>query len=111
MGAIWGDPYAIGGKRGMIPPSEPLESVFSPPKGCHGAYPSVAWVHKPTAHALRDEQGFTDLRCLAPPWGAPMAPPLLGAGGSFYSKFAGKSASFTCKCTCNHLGLFARLIT
>ena len=31
-GAIWGDPYAIGGKRGTIPPSEPLESVFSPPQ-------------------------------------------------------------------------------
>ena len=47
---------------------------------------------------------------LGPPGGGPMAPPYIG-GGSFYSKFAGKSASFTCKCTCDHLGLFAGLIT
>ena len=39
-----------------------------------------------------------------------MAPPILG-GGRFIANFAGKSASFTCKCTCTHLGLFARLIT
>ena len=56
-----------------------------------------------------ENRGFTDLRCLAPN-GGPDGTPSIG-GGSFYSKFAGKSASFTCKCTCDHLGLFARLIT
>ena len=87
MGGHLGGSLHHRGETGDDPPSEPLESVFSPPKGCHGGLPLRGWVHKPTAHALRDEQGFTDLRCLAPPWGAPMAPPLLG-GGSFYSKFA-----------------------
>ena len=36
-------------------------------------------------------QGFTDLRCLAPQGGAPMAPPSIG-GGSFCSEFAGQFA-------------------
>ncbi len=37
MGGHLGDPYTIGGKRGTIPPSEPLESVFSPSPKIGGA--------------------------------------------------------------------------
>ncbi len=48
---------------------------------------------------------------LCPPRGGPDGTPPTIGGGSSCSEFAGKSASFTCKCTCNHLGLFARLIT
>ncbi len=87
MGGHLGDPYTIGGKRGMIPPAS-LSRVYSPPPpsrgGAHGAWAlgqppkeflnsefrGRSWVHKPTGSQL-----------------APMAPPLLG-GGSFYSKFA-----------------------
>ncbi len=79
MGAIWGDPYTIGGKRGMIPPAS-LSRVYSPPQqGCHGAFgptPKGGWCDPGTAHALRDEQGIHRPTNR----GAPMAPPSIGGG-------------------------------
>ncbi len=75
MGAIWGDPYTIGG-NGDDPPSEPLESVVSPPsRGAMGLWGLVTpqtsspenRVHRPTV-------------ALAPHGVAPMAPPLLLGG-------------------------------
>ena len=76
MGAIWGDPYTIGGNGGY-PPSEPLESVFSPPsRGCPWVAPGYGpweqgpqanrWVHPPTV--------------LCPPRGGPDGTPLYWGG-------------------------------
>ena len=62
-----------------------------------GAEPSVA-----LAHGYHG-RGFTDLRCLAPKGGAPMAPPLLLGGGRFVASLL-VLVSFTSKFT-NILGL------
>ena len=35
------------------------------------------------AKVAAENKGFTDLRCFAPPRGAPMAPPSIGGGGRF----------------------------
>ena len=95
-GAIWGDPYTIGGKRGMIPPSEPLESVFSPPAGC--CYPNTkVQAHRglmmPENRGGRWEpRGSPTYGAWPPKGGGPMAPQYIGeGGGSFCSKFTGIS--------------------
>ena len=46
MGGHLGDPYTIGGKRGMIPPAS-LSRVYPPPAGGHGA--SGPWPMVPMA--------------------------------------------------------------
>ena len=57
MGAIWGDPYTIGGNGGGV----------SPQRG---------------AKVAAENRGFTDLRCLAPQGGARWHP-LYWGGGRF----------------------------
>ncbi len=81
-----GDPYPIGGKRGMIPPAS-LSRVYSPPpaEGCHGAFgprptPKGGWCDPGTAHALRDEQGVHRPTVLCPPKGGPDGTPSIGGG-------------------------------
>ncbi len=92
--------------------------MYSPPPSRGGAPWGLtlrSWVHgaasvDPREQGCRWEPRGSPTYGAWPPKGGPDGTPYIG-GGSFYSKFAGKSASFTCKFTCNHLGLFARLIT
>ncbi len=86
MGAIWGDPYTIGG-NGDDPPSEPLESVFSPLPPAEGVPMGLGpWANphcqdNKGAQVAAENQGFTDLRCLPPKGGPRWHPPLLGGVG------------------------------
>ncbi len=77
-GAIWGDPYTIGGKRGMIPPAS-LSRVYSPPQqrgamGPLGQPPKVGGAILEPLMPFETNRGFTDLRTGGPRW----HPPLLG---------------------------------
>ncbi len=94
MGGHLGDPYTIGGKRGMIPPAS-LSRVYSLPQQKQlqhmGLGPWALGQDTKGCKGFSVGQGFTDLRCLAPTRGAPMAPPSIG-GGSVCSEFAGKFA-------------------
>ena len=95
MGAIWGDPYTIGGKRGTIPRAS-RECILPPQRGAMGAHPCLVTLeprvpsHKPTYGAW------------PPKGGARWHPPLLG-GGRFIASLL-VLVSFTSKFT-NILGL------
>ena len=88
MGAIWGDPYTIGGKRGTIPPAS-LSRVYSSPPA-EGLPLGCPWVWVPMApkgglmmpenRGVAEDRGFADLRCLAPPRGGPDGTPLYWGG-------------------------------
>ena len=84
MGAILGDPYTIGGNGGH-PPSEPLESVFSPSPQQRGFGSVVGLTTNTKVQAHRglmmpENRGFTDLRWVAPQGGPRWPPSLLGVG-------------------------------
>ena len=84
MGAILGDPYTIGGNGGY-PPSEPLESVFSPPVGVAPGLPlgmvpmAPKGMDRSQGWPLRT-QGVHRPTVLGPPTGGPDGTPLYWGG-------------------------------
>ena len=78
-GPSWGDyplPPNRGGVGGTIPPSEPLESVFPPPKGC----PRVGCLTDQLAS--ENPGGSPDPTVACPPrGGSPDGTPILGGRG------------------------------